>query len=1067
MIDAIIRWSIANRQLVLVMALILGLAGLYAVRNTPVDAIPDLTDTQVIVRAMFPGQAPQVVEDQVTYPLTTALMSVPGAHTVRGFSMFGDAFVYVLFEDGTDLYWARARVLEYLSQVEGRLPAGVTAELGPDASGVGWIYKYALVDRSGNHDLAQLRALQDWFLKFELQSVPGVSEVATAGGMVRQYQVAVDPLALRAFNLSIGQLESAIRRGNAETGGSLIELAEAEYMVRAGGYIQSLDDLRQIPVGVLDNGTPVLLEQVADIRRGPAQRRGIVELDGQGEVVSGIVVMRSGENAREVIDAVKQRLDELRPGLPEGVEIVETYDRSALIDRSIRTLWEKLALEFAIVVLVIAVFLWHLKSSLVLLISLPLGVLSAYLVMYFQGINANIMSLGGIIISIGVMVDAAIVLIENVHQRLERDPPDSDEERWEAITEATLEVGRPIFLSLLIVALSFLPVFALQAQEGRLFSPLAFTKTYAMAAAAGLSVTLVPVLMGYFVGVRGQGSGVRESGRYAEGSQKKGAKGSPFARWLVFGYRPLVRFSGHHPWIVSVLALGLVVSMLFPMSRLGTEFMPELDEGDLMYMPTTLPGLSPDKARELLQQTDAIIASHPEVARVMGKAGRAETATDPAPLTMIETFITLKPRSEWRSGVTTADIMRELDDMVQFPGLTNAWVFPIQTRIDMLQTGIRTDVGIQISGPDLSVIQDLAGQIEAVVADLPGTSSAFADRPASGRYIEITPDRRALARHGMNIGDLQDVIRYGVGGANVTETVEGLERFPVNLRFLPDWRDSPEKLRQLPMVTPAGTHIVLGEVAEVSIADGAAMIRSENTRPAGFVFVDIDGRDLTGWVREARAAIAEQVELPGGYSVGFAGQYEYIERARERLSVLIPLVLAIIVVLLMMIFRTAFEVALVLVTVPLSLAGGFWLMWALDYQMSVGVAVGFIALGGLAAETGVIMLVYLNNAYERFRESIGEREFTRADLRDAIVEGACQRVRPITMTETTVFLGLLPVMFSTGTGSEVMRRIAAPMVGGVFTVWIVALLVMPALYYLWHRRGLPRTRENESADERG
>ena len=1055
MIDAVIRWSIANRQLVLVMALILGLAGLYAVRNTPVDAIPDLTDTQVIVRAVFPGQAPQVVEDQVTYPLTTALMSVPGAHTVRGFSMFGDAFVYVLFEDGTDLYWARARVLEYLSQVEGRLPDGVSAELGPDASGVGWIYKYALVDHSGNNDLAQLRALQDWFLKFELQSVPGVSEVATAGGMVRQYQVAVDPLALRAFDLTIGQLESAIRRGNAETGGSLIELAEAEYMVRAGGYIQSLDDLKQIPVGVLDNGTPVLLEQVADIRRGPAQRRGIVELDGQGEVVSGIVVMRSGENAREVISAVKQRLEALQPGLPEGVEIVETYDRSALIDRSIRTLWEKLALEFAIVVLVIALFLWHLKSSLVLLISLPLGVLSAYLVMYFQGINANIMSLGGIIISIGVMVDAAIVLIENVHQRLERDPPESSEERWQAITEATLEVGRPIFLSLLIVALSFLPVFALQAQEGRLFSPLAFTKTYAMAAAAGLSVTLVPVLMGYFVGTRDSGAGSRKS------------RGSPFSRVLVKGYRPLVRFSANQPWIVSALALGLVVSMFFPVSRLGTEFMPELDEGDLMYMPTTLPGLSPDKARELLQQTDAIIASHPEVARVMGKAGRAETATDPAPLTMIETFITLKPRHQWRSGVTTADIMRELDDMVQFPGLTNAWVFPIQTRIDMLQTGIRTDVGIQISGPDLSVIQDLAEQVEGVVAGLPGTTSAFADRPASGRYIEITPDRRALARHGMNIGDLQDVIRFGVGGANVTETVEGLERFPVNLRFLPDWRDSPDKLRQLPIVSPAGTHILLGEVAEIGIADGAAMIRSENTRPAGFVFVDIDGRDLSGWVREARTAIAEQVELPGGYSVGFAGQYEYIERARERLSVLIPLVLAIIVVLLMMIFRTFIEVALVLVTVPLSLAGGFWLMWALDFQMSVGVAVGFIALGGLAAETGVIMLVYLNNAYERFRESIGEREFTRADLRDAIVEGACQRVRPITMTETTVFLGLLPVMLSTGTGSEVMRRIAAPMVGGVFTVWIVALLVMPALYYLWHRRGLPRTGENETADERG
>ena len=1052
MIDALIRWSIANRLLVIILAIVTGVGGLYAVRNTPVDAIPDLTDTQVIVRAMFPGQSPQVVEDQVTYPLTTALMAVPGAHTVRGFSMFGDAFVYVLFEDGTDVYWARSRVLEYLSQVEVRLPDGVSAELGPDASGVGWVYKYALVDRSGNHDLGQLRALQDWFLKFELQSVPGVSEVATAGGMVRQYQVVADPLALRAFDLSLGQIESAIRRGSGEAGGSLIELAEAEYMVRATGYIQSLDDLRQIPVGIQANGTPVLLGQVAEIRRGPAQRRGIVELDGQGEVVSGIVVMRQGENARQVIDAVRERLDDLRSGLPEGVEIVETYNRSDLIDRSIRTLWEKLALEFLIVVLVIALFLWHLRSSLVLLISLPMGVLVAYLVMYFQGINANIMSLGGIIISIGVMVDAAIVLIENVHRRLERDPPTTSEERWEAVTEATLEVGRPIFFSLLIVALSFLPVFALQAQEGRLFSPLAFTKTYAMAAAAGLAVTLVPVLMGYFVtsGARRKVQGARNS--------------SPVARWLESGYRPLARFSGNHPWIVSGMAVLLVVSMWFPLSQLGTEFMPELDEGDLMYMPTTLPGLSPDKARELLQQTNAQILSQPEVKRVMGKAGRAETATDPAPLTMIETFITLKPRDQWRPGINTADIMRELDELVQFPGLTNAWVFPIQTRIDMLQTGIRTDVGIEITGPDLSEIQAIAEQIEALVADLPGTTNAFADRPAGGRYIDIRTDRIAAARHGMNIADVQDLVRFGIGGTNVIETVEGLERYPVNLRFPADWRDSPDKLSQLPIVSPIGTHVTLGELAEIEISDGPAMIRTENTRPAGFVFVDIEGRDLAQWVAEARRAIADQIELPGGYAVGFAGQYQYLERAQERLRVLIPLVLAIIVVLLLMIFRSVFEVLLVMVTIPLSLAGGFWLMWALDFQMSVGVAVGFIALGGLAAETGVIMLVYLNNAFERFREQIGEQAFTREDLREAIVEGACLRVRPITMTETTVFLGLLPVMFSTGTGAEVMQRIAAPMVGGVFTVWIVALLVMPAIYYLWHRRGLPRSGQQETSE---
>lgn len=1039
MIEALIRWSIGNRLLVIVLAIVAGIAGLYAVRNTPVDAIPDLTDTQVIVRASFPGQAPQVVEDQVTFPLTTALMSVPGAHTVRGFSMFGDAFIYVLFDDGTDPYWARSRVLEYLSQAEAGLPESVSAELGPDATGVGWVYKYVLVDRSGNHDLAQLRALQDWFIKFELQSVAGVSEVATMGGMVRQYQVAIDPNALRIYGLTLGQLQQAIRRGSAEAGGSLIEMGEAEYMVRAGGYIRSLEDLEQIPVGVTASGTPVLMRDVADIRRGPAPRRGIVELNGEGEAVGGIVVMRQGENARAVIRGVRERLEALRPGLPEGVEIIETYDRSALIGRAIATLWEKLALEFIIVVAVIGLFLWHLRSALVLLISLPLGVLIAYLVMYFQGINANIMSLGGIIISIGVMVDAAIVLIENVHSRFERDPPGPGE-HWAAITDATIEVGRPIFFSLLIVALSFLPVFALQAQEGRMFSPLAFTKTYAMAAAAGLAVTLVPVLMGYFIR-----SGTGERGT-----------GSPVSRWLETGYRPLARFSGQHPWIVTALALVLVVSMVLPITRLGTEFMPELDEGDLMYMPTTLPGLSPDKARELLQQTDAIIASHPEVLRVMGKAGRAETATDSAPLTMLESFITLKPRADWRPGLTTADIINELDDMIRFPGLTNAWVFPIQTRIDMLQTGIRTDVGVEITGPDLTVIEGIAEQIESVLAGMPGTQNAFADRPASGRYIEIEPDRQAAARHGMNIADIHDVVRLGIGGMNVAESVEGLERFPINLRYLADWRDSPEQLRQLPVVTPAGTQVALGELASIEITDGPAMIRTENTRPASFVFVDIEGSDLAGWVDDARRLIAESVDLPGGYSISFAGQYEYLERARERLTVLIPLVLAVIVVLLLMVFRTLFEVVMVLITIPLSLAGGFWLMWLLDFQLSVGVAVGFIALGGLAAETGVIMLVYLNNAYQRFLEDIGDRQMTRADLRDAIVDGACRRVRPITMTETTVFLGLLPVMFASGTGAEVMQRIAAPMVGGVFTVWIVALLVMPALYYLWHRRTLPK-----------
>ncbi|MCA1798277.1 MAG: CusA/CzcA family heavy metal efflux RND transporter [Xanthomonadaceae bacterium] len=1033
MIDAIIRWSIANRVLVLVLALACAAAGIHAVRNTPIDAIPDLSDTQVIVRTMVPGQAPEVVERQVTYPLTTALMAVPGAHTVRGFSMFGDSFIYVLFDDGTDPYWARSRVQEYLSQVEGQMPAGIRPALGPDATGVGWVYKYALVDRTGAHDLSQLRALQDWFLKFELQGVPGVAEVATVGGMVRQYQVAIDPNRLRAYGIGLEQVRMAVERGNAEAGGSLLELAEAEYMVRATGYIQSLDDLRQIPLGRNASGTPILLQDVADIRRGPAQRRGIAELDGKGEVVGGIIVMRHGENARATINAVRTKLDELRAGLPPGVEIVEAYDRSALIGRAVATLWEKLALEFLVVIIICGLFLWHLRSSLVIVLSLPLGVLAAFIVMYQQGINANIMSLGGIAISIGVMVDAAIVLIENVHRHFEREVPGRDA-HWQTIERATLEVGRPIFFSLMIVALSFLPVFALEAQEGRMFAPLAFTKTYTMAAAAGLAITLVPVLMGWFI--RGRIRPEREN---------------PVANFLHRHYRPLVGGALRRPWWVAVGALLLIASTLYPLSRLGTEFMPELDEGDLMYMPTTLPGLSPGKAAELLQQTDALIRQVPEVARVLGKAGRAETATDPAPLTMIETFITLKPRNEWRDGMTTARLISELDALVQIPGVSNAWVFPIQTRIDMLQTGIRTDVGIQVTGADLNVIQNVATQIEAVVADIDGTLTAFADRPAGGRYVVIDVDRTAAARHGMNIADVHETVRYGIGGADVTETVEGLERYPVNVRLHADWRDSPERLREIPIVTPAGTHVPLGELATVSIADGPAMIRTENTRPASFVFVDIEGRDLGGWVAEARRVIADEVDLPPGYTVGFSGKYEYMERARARLGTLVPLTLVIIVVLLMMTFRRASDSALVLSAVPLSLAGGLWLMWLLDFNMSIGVAVGFVALGGLAAETGVIMVVYLNQALERWRAGA---DHTRAALSTALADGAALRVRPITMTQATVFLGLLPVMLGGGTGSEVMQRIAAPMVGGVFTVWLVALFVLPALYFLWHARKL-------------
>lgn len=1036
MINAIIRWSIANRLLVLILAVAAAGAGVYVVKNTPVDAIPDLSDPQVIVRASFPGQAPEVVEQQVTYPLTTTLMAVPGAHTVRGFSMFGDSFIYVLFEEGTDLYWARSRVQEYLGQIEGSLPRTVRATLGPDATGVGWIYKYALVDRSGSHDLAELRAIQDWFLKFELQAVAGVSEVATMGGMVRQYQVAVDPNRMRAYDLGLNQVRRAIERGNAEAGGSLMELAEAEYMVRASGYIQGLDDLRAIPVGRNASGIPILLEDIADIRRGPAQRRGVVDLDGEGEVVGGIIVMRHGENARETIRAVRAKLDTLRGSLPAGVEIVETYDRSALIERAITTLWEKLALEFLIVVLVCTLFLWHMRSSLVILLSLPLGVMIAFIVMYLQGINANIMSLGGIAISIGVMVDAAIVLIENVHRRFEQDPPEPGQ-HWRTIEEAALEVGRPIFFTLLIVALSFLPVFALQAQEGRMFSPLAFTKTYTMAAAAGLAITLVPVLMGYFI--RGPLRSQQEN---------------PLARGLQTVYRPLAHGVLRHPWWVIAVALLLTATTLYPLQRIGTEFMPELDEGDLMYMPTTLPGLSPDKARQILQQTDAMISEVPEVERVLGKAGRAGTATDPAPLTMFETFITLKPKSEWRAGITTDKLIRELDEKVQIPGLTNAWVFPIQTRIDMLQTGIRTDVGIRVTGPELATLQDLSERIVSVVREIPGTHTAFAERSASGRYVTINPDRRAAARHGMNIDDVHEIIRYGVGGADVTETVEGLERYPVNLRLMHDWRDSPERLRELPLVTPVGTHIALGELGDIRIEEGPAMIRSENTRPANFVFVDIGNRDLGSWVDEARARIADGIDLPVAYAVGFSGQYEYMERARERLGMLVPLALAVIVVLLLLTFRRISDVVLVLLTVPMSLAGGLWLMWLLGYNLSIGVAVGFIALGGLAAEIGVIMIVYLNQALEYWHAEDPGRG-SRAILRRSIVDGALRRIRPITMTQATVFLGLLPIMIGSATGSEIMQRIAAPMVGGVFTVWVVALFVLPVVYYLWHARGLP------------
>lgn len=1048
MIDAIIRWSIANRILVLMGAFILAALGVFAVRSTPVDAIPDLSDPQVIVLASFAGQAPQVVEDQVTYPLTTALMSVPGAHTVRATSTFGEAFITILFEEGADLYWARSRVLEYLSQVSSRLPPGVDVQLGPDATGVGWIYKYVLVDHSGRHDLAQLRSLQDWFLKYELQSLKGVSEVATMGGMVRAYEVALDANALRAYGLDLGQVRSALQQASAEAGGATLELAEAEYMVRATGYVDNLDSLGQIALGRSDSGAPILLRDVAVLRRSPAPRRGIVDLDGKGEVVGGIIVMRSGENGREVINRVRQRLEELSASLPEGVEIVQTYDRSALISSAMRTLWETLALEFLLVVLVVGLFLWHLRSSLVLLISLPLGVLTAYLIMRVQGISANLMSLSGIAISIGVMVDAAIVLIDNVHRHLEQRDPDTS--HWQLIERASLEVGRPVFFSLLLVALSFLPVFALQAQEGRMFTPLAYTKTWAMAAAAGLAITLVPVLMGYFI---------RPNAARAAGTTGTGRRTSPVARLLETLYRPLIQLSIRHAGLVLFIGLLIGLSALWPALRMGSEFMPELDEGSLMYMPTTLPGLSPDKARELLQQTDRIIAAHPEVVQVMGKAGRAETATDPAPLTMLETFIELKPRKEWRPGTTTRSIMAELDEMLRIPGLTNAWVFPIQTRIDMLQTGIQTDVGIVVTGPDLAHIEALAVEIADVVGTLPGTLSVFAERPTGGRYLTVDTDRLAAARHGVDLADVHETVRYGIGGARVMDTVEGLERYPVHLRYLADFRDTPEAIAALPLITADGAQIALGEVAAVRIEDGPAEIRTENTRPAGIVYVELDRDDLGGWVDEARRLLAEQVELPPGYSLAFRGRYEYLQRASERLQLLIPLTLAILVVLLMLTFQRASRVAMVLLIAPLSLVGGLWLMHLLGYNFSIGVSVGFIALAGLAAEVCVLMLVYLDQAWQA-RLDTGSPH--RAALREAVIEAAVRRIRPITMTQATVFLGLLPVLFLHGTGSEIMQRIAAPMIGGVFAVWLSALLILPALYYLWQAALLPPLEKDRS-----
>jgi len=1041
MIARLIRWSIANRFLVLLATVIVAVAGVLSLLRTPLDALPDLSDVQVIIRTSWPGQAPRIVENQVTYPLTTTMLSVPGAKTVRGYSFFGDSFVYVLFEDGTDLYWARSRVLEYLNQVQGRLPAGARSAIGPDATGVGWIFQYALVDRTGRMDIAQLRALQEWFLRFELKTIPDVAEVATIGGMVRQYQIVADPEKLAAYGIPITRVMEAVRRANQETGGSVLEMGEAEYMVRASGYLQTLADFRAIPLTTSERGISVRLGDVARVQMGPEMRRGIGELDGEGEAVGGVIVMRSGRNALQTINAVKAKLAQLQPTLPQGVQVVTTYDRSGLIERAVKNLGTKLVEEFIVVALVCFAFLFHLRSSFVAIVSLPLGILAAFIVMRWQGVNANIMSLGGIAIAIGAMVDAAVVMIENAHKHLERwndaHPGETlqGEAHWKVIAAAASEVGPALFFSLLVITLSFIPVFTLEAQEGRLFAPLAFTKTYAMAAAAALSVTLVPVLMGYLV--RGR----------IPGEQR-----NPLNRWLIAAYRPLLARVLAAPRTTLALAVLVLLVSLWPLSRIGSEFLPPMDEGDLLYMPSALPGLSAGKASELLQQTNRMIRTLPEVRSVYGKAGRAESATDPAPLEMFETTIQFKPREQWRAGMTPEKLVEELDRAVRVPGLANIWVPPIRNRIDMLATGIKSAVGVKVAGPDLATIDRIASEIERAVKPVPGVGSALAERLAGGRYVDVDIRREAAARYGLNIADVQAVIASAIGGENIGETVEGLQRFPINLRYPREVRDSPEALRRLPIVNERGQRLVLGDVADVKVTDGPPMLRSENARLSGWVYVDIRGRDLRGAVQEMQRAVAAKVQLPPGYSVSWSGQFEYLERATAKLKLVVPLTLGIIFVLLYLTFRRIDEALLIMATLPFALVGGVWLLWVLGYNLSVAGAVGFIALAGVAAEFGVIMLLYLKHAWD---ERSGDTE---ADLRQAIEHGAVLRVRPKAMTVAVILTGLLPIFWGAGTGSEVMQRIAAPMVGGMVTAPLLSMLLIPAAYLLMRRPRPARAR---------
>jgi copper/silver efflux system protein len=1046
MIAVIIRASVRARWLVILAALALLVAGGLALRSTPVDGLPDLSDVQVVIRTPYPGQAPQIVENQVTYPLTTTMLSVPGAKTVRGYSYFGDSFVYVLFEDGTDLYWARSRVLEYLNQAQGRLPAGARPSLGPDATGVGWIYEYALVDRTGRHDLSQLRSLQDWFLRYELKTVPGVAEVASIGGMVRQYQVVLDPTRLAAYGVTHSQAVEAIRRANLETGGSVLEMGEAEYMVRASGYLKTLDDFRAIPLRAAAGGVPVRLGEVATVQLGPEMRRGVAELDGQGEVAGGVVVLRSGKNARATLAAVKDKVETLRKSLPAGVEIVTTYDRSQLIDRAISNLRQKLIEEFVVVAIVCGLFLWHARSALVAILTLPLGVLFALLVMRVQGVNANIMSLGGIAIAIGAMVDAAVVMIENAHKRLERwghEHPGEElrgEARWRVITEAAAEVGPALFLSLVIITLSFVPVFALQAQEGRLFAPLAFTKSYAMAGAAILSVTLVPVLMGFLIRDR-----------------IPAEDANPVNRWLTAAYRPAIDWVLRRPRTVLVIALLAFATTAWPLSRLGGEFIPPMDEGDLLYMPSALPGISAAKASELLQQTDRLIRTVPEVKSVFGKAGRAETATDPAPLEMFETTIQLKPRKEWRPGMTPEKLVEELDRTVKVPGLANVWVPPIRNRIDMLATGIKSPIGVKVSGTDLAQLDRVAAQVEAVARKTPGVRSALAERLTGGRYVDVDIDRTAAARFGLNIMDVQEIVSGAIGGETIGETVEGVARYPISVRYPRELRDSLEGLRALPVLTPGGQQITLGTVADVQIVDGPPMLKTENARPSTWVYVDVRGRDLNSVVTDLRHAVTRDVKLPPGVSIAYSGQFEYLQRAAERLKLVVPATLAIIFLLLYATFRRWDEAALIMGTLPFALTGGVWALYLLGYHQSVATGVGFIALAGVSAEFGVVMLIYLKHALaDRGPRPTGD------DVAAAVREGALLRVRPKAMTVAVILAGLAPILIGHGAGSEVMSRIAAPMIGGMITAPLLSMLVIPAGYLLLRRRRPPSSSSTAS-----